>query len=128
MCPLKSKTVPGIVPESSFDIAGPSRFLPPAILTIFSCAGYRGHRLHQKQRHLILFSFVDPVLIRTRARTHKSEKGHVLGDVRIALRSGHLGWPSAHLLCANTDRFCDALQTPKHNDRRRCAHTTRFTY
>src|SRR6267154_2878208 len=58
MCPLKSKTVPGIAPESSFDIAGPSRFLPPAILTIFSCAGYRGHRLHQKRRSLILFSFV----------------------------------------------------------------------
>jgi len=59
MCPLKSKTVPGIVPESSFDIAGTLQILPPAILTIFSGAGYCGHRLHQKQqRHLILFSFV----------------------------------------------------------------------
>jgi len=58
MCPLKSKTAPGIVPESSFDIAGTLQIFPPAILTIFSGAGYRGHRLHQKQRHPILFSFV----------------------------------------------------------------------
>src|SRR5260370_12724416 len=58
MCPLKSKTVRGIVPDSSFDIAATLQVLSPAILTIFSCAGYRGHRLHQKQRHLILFSFV----------------------------------------------------------------------
>jgi hypothetical protein len=27
-------------------------------------------------------------------------KGHVLGDVRITLRSGHLGWPSTCLPCA----------------------------
>jgi hypothetical protein len=57
MCPLKSKTLRGIVPESSFDIAGTLQVLPPAILTIFSCAGYCGHRLHQKQRPSILFSF-----------------------------------------------------------------------
>jgi hypothetical protein len=58
MCPLKSKTLRGIVPESSFDIAGTLQILPPAILTIFSGAGYCGHRLHPKQRHLMLFSFV----------------------------------------------------------------------
>src|SRR6266436_6178177 len=58
MCPLKSNTLRGVVPESSFDIAGTLQILPPTILTIFSGAGYRGHRLHQKQRHLILFSFV----------------------------------------------------------------------
>jgi hypothetical protein len=58
MCPLKSKTVRGIVPESSLDIAATLQVLPPAILTIFSGAGYRGHRLHRKQRHLILFSIV----------------------------------------------------------------------
>jgi len=57
MWPLKSNTLRGVVPESSFDIAGTLQILPPTILTIFSGAGYRGHRLHQKQRHPILFSF-----------------------------------------------------------------------
>src|ERR1700675_2834738 len=69
MCPLKSKTLRGIVPDSSFDIAGTLQILPPPILTIFSCAGYCGHRLRQKRRHLILFSFVIPSLF---------ELGHVL--------------------------------------------------
>src|SRR5258708_2377621 len=60
MCPLKSKTVRGIVPESSLDIAATLQVLPPAILTLFSDADYRGHHLHRKQRTLLLFSIVIP--------------------------------------------------------------------
>jgi hypothetical protein len=65
MCPLKSKTLRGIVPASSFDIAGTLQVLPPVILTIFSGAGYCGHRSALKAAATDPVLICDPASIRT---------------------------------------------------------------
>jgi len=62
----------------------------------------------------------------TRACTHTSERRHVLGDVRITLRSGHLGWPSARLLCANSGSRPPGRNTaPRPSDQRKLNRNSR---